>query len=180
MLIAGQSGTGKSTSALACLFAGFKYLSEDFVGLERLHDGSFIGHSLYNSAFLETKHLERFPYLGPHVMRGMAHEKKSVVILSNVFPERLERAVPIRFLLLTSVVDSPETRILAAGKSRALMALGLSSILKFPSPGARGFDRLAQLVEQVPCYDLELGRDLNSTPRRLKELLAVGGRLASA
>ena len=173
VLFAGKSGSGKSTSALACLSAGFNFLSEDYVGLQRLQAGSFLGHSLYNSVFLETDHLARFPDMVPHVIKGRPpHEEKSVIILSQLFPERLKRMVPIRALLLTRVVEASEPRIRPASKGEALLALGLSSLLLMPSPGVRGFDKLAQLVERVPCYWLELGRDLRSIPCRVEELLA--------
>ena len=52
ILFAGKSGSGKSTFSLACLCAGFQYLGEDFIGLQRVEDGPFVGHSLYNSVWL--------------------------------------------------------------------------------------------------------------------------------
>ena len=107
ILFAGKGGSGKSTSALACLCAGFDFLSEDFVGLESLPDGSFVGHSIYNSVFLETDHLRRFPTLSPYFVPGMSYEDKSLLILSQIFPERLKRAVPIRVLVLPKVADIP-------------------------------------------------------------------------
>jgi hypothetical protein len=175
VLFAGKSGSGKSTSALVCLCAGFNYLSEDYVGLQRLQDGSFVGHSLYNSVFLETAHLARFTDLIPYAIKGRPpHEEKSVIILSQVFPERLERVVPIRVLALPRVVDTREPRIRPASKGEALLTLGPSSLLQIPSRrlGVRGFDRLAQLVEQVPCYWLELGRDPRVIPCLVEKLLA--------
>ena len=49
ILFAGKSGSGKSTSSLACLCGEFNYLGEDYASLPRLLDGSFLGHSLDNS-----------------------------------------------------------------------------------------------------------------------------------
>jgi len=174
ILIVGKSGSGKSTSALACLSAGFGFLSEDYVGLQRLHDGSFVGHSLYNSVFLSRDHLARFPALIPYVMEGMPHEQKSAVVLSQVFPERLERVVPIRALVLPRIVDATESKVRPATKGETLLLLGPSSLLQIPNRrlGVRGFDKLAQLVEQVPAYWLDLGRDLDSIPRCVEELLS--------
>jgi hypothetical protein len=173
VLFAAKSGSGKSTSSLACLCAGFHYVGEDFIGLQKLEDGSFVGHSLYNSVFLETGHLARFPDLAPYVIKGMPHEEKSVVILSHVFPERLERVAPIRAVMLPRVMDTSESRIRPASRGQVLLALGPSSLIEIPSRGMDGFARLAQLVEQVPTYWLELGRNLDSIPRRVEELLAT-------
>jgi hypothetical protein len=132
VLFAAKSGSGKSTSSLACLCAGFNYVGEDFIGLQKLGDGSFVGHSLYNSVFLETGHLARFPELRPYVIQGMSHEEKSVVILSHVFPERLERCASIRAVVLPRVVDAPESRIRSASKGQALLTLGPSSLIEIP------------------------------------------------
>ena len=175
VVFAGKSGSGKSTSSLACICAGFGYLSEDYVGLECRADGSFVGYSLYNSVFLETNHLARFTELIPYAIKGRPpHELKSVIILSQVFPERLKPFVPIRALALLRVADIPKPRFRRASKGEALLALGPSSLLQIPNRGlgVRGFNKLAQLVERVPCFWLEVGSDLGATPNCVEELLA--------
>ncbi len=175
VLFVGKSGSGKSTSSLVCICAGFDYLSEDYVGLQSQADGFFVGHSLYNSVFLETVHLTRFTELTPYAIRGkLPEEEKSVIILSQIFPERLERTVPIRALALLRVIDSPKAKLRSASKGEALLALGPSSLLQIPNRGLgiHGFNRLAQLVERVPCFWLEVGSDFESIPHRVGELLA--------
>jgi hypothetical protein len=174
VLFAGRSGSGKSTSALVCVCAGFNYLSEDYVGLERLQDGSFVGHSLYNSVFLKTDHLMRFADLFPYAIKGrLPDEEKSAVILSRVFPERRERAVPIRVLVVPRIAEIFQPRFRPASKSEALLALGPSSLLQIPSRGLgiRGFEKLVHLIERVPCYWFEVGRDLAAIAHRVDDLL---------
>jgi hypothetical protein len=174
LLFVGKSGAGKSTSSLACAAAGFGYLSEDYVGLQSCNDGSFIGHSIYNSVFLKTDHLERFPQLKPHAIRGRPpYEEKSVVLLSEVFAERLESAVPIRALVLPRIVKASEARARPASKGEALLALGPSSLLQIPNKalGVCGFNKLVHLVERTPCFWLEVGSDLKTIPKRLEEIV---------
>jgi hypothetical protein len=165
ILLVGKSGSGKSTTSLACVTAGFDYLSEDYVGLESCPDGSFMGHSIYNSVFAKTTHLARFEELFPHAIKGrLPHEEKSVIILSRIFPERLKRAVPIRALVLPRVAPAAATEFRVASKGETLLALGPSSLLQIPNRGlgSQGFDRLAQLVARLPCYCLMVGEDLHS------------------
>ena len=69
------------------------------------------------------------------------------------------------------------SRLEPATKGKALLALGASSLLQIPSSGKHAFDRLAQLVEQVPCYLLSLGSDLSSIPRVVDHLFVEKSRL---
>lgn len=179
VLFGGKSGSGKSTSALTCLCAGFQFLSEDYVGLQQICDGSFLGHSLYNSVFLKIVDLLRFPSFGPYVMKGLAHEEKAAVLVSEVFPDRLAPVVPIRAVVLPRIVDTAEPKFYLASKGEALLSLGPSSLLEIPSRrlGVLGFHKIAQLIEQVPCYWLEINRDLTSIPHRVEELLVAARAL---
>ena len=174
-LFVGKSGSGKSTSSLACLAGGLSFLSEDFVGLEKLNDGSFIGHSIFNSVFLETNHVLRFPRLVPHSKVGLPHEDKLAIVLSEICPERLERAVPIQVLLLPRIVDAEKPAIRRASKSEVTSVVA-ESFLELPSQGLGkgGLERLLQLAERVPSYWLELGRDLELIPSCVDDLLERG------
>jgi hypothetical protein len=176
LLLAGKSGSGKSTSSLACMIAGFDFLSEDFVGLQLCGDGASFGHSLYNSVFLKSDHLARFTNLNPYAVRGrLPHEEKSAIILSQVFPDRLVRVAQIRALLLPRVIPIRHTQLRPASKGEALLALGPSSLLQIPNRGlgVRGFDTMAQLVERTPCFHLAVGSNVASIPRVVDELLAT-------
>lgn len=175
VVLAGRSGSGKSTVALACLLAGFEFLSEDFTGLEQQEDGTFLGHSLYNSVFLSRDHSRWFPDLAPHAVNsGPSCEQKCAFLLAELFPERLRRAVPIRAILTTRVADGGPSRVRPASKSQALLVLGSSSLLQVPSYGSRrkGFDLIARLIERIPCYSLILGQDLPFVPRLVEEVVA--------
>lgn len=178
VLFPGMGGAGKSTSTVACLGAGFDYLGDDYIGLQARQDGSFVGHSLYNSTWLEPGHMARFPLLPPHALHGTnASEDKSLVLLSQLFPKRLASSAPIRVLALPRVANASGTRFRPASKPEALLALIPNSLFTpIPRPGARGFQRVARLVDQVPAYWLELGRDLTQIPRRVEELLAEATR----
>lgn len=172
VLFAGKSGSGKTTAALACLCGGFDFLSEDYVGLERLEGGQLAGHSMYCSAFVERSHLALFPDLLPHVVEDSAgRDLKAAVMLSQAFPVRMARSATIRALVTVSVTDVSQSRYRTTSKGQALLGLGPSSLIQIPSQGVRGFEALWQLVERVPSYALALGTDLASIPRCVDEIL---------
>ena len=174
VLFAGNSGTGKTTSALSCLAAGFKYLSEDQVALEDSANGVFTGHSLYNSTYVKQGHLNRFPSLAPHTIAGIyPDEEKFLVFLASFFDFRMEPNTRISAVVLPRIVKCQKSCIRQASKAEALLALAPSSlIVGMLSSGMAGFKKLARLVEHVPCYALELGPNVNDIPVCVEETLS--------
>jgi hypothetical protein len=175
-LLVGRGGTGKTTVALACLAGEFHYLGDDYVALEELVDGSFVGHSVYCSAWLTNDNLLRFPYLISDTIRGR-DQNRNLVILSRSFSDRLACSAPIRTVVLPLVTDKVSSHVRAASKREAILALAPTSILNLPTQGACSLAKMARLVEQVPCYWFELGNDLTSVPKRLDGLLKQLGAL---
>jgi hypothetical protein len=174
VLLGGSGGSGKSTSAVMCACAGFDYLSDDLVGLELSSDGGFVGHSLYNSTFMEPDHLKRFSQLERHAISGRySFEKKHLVLLSQIATVRFARSCRIHSIVLPRVLHRPTSVLRRASKGETVLALAPSSLLVGErSHGLEGFNKLARLVEQVPCYRLELGDALDEIPRVLEGLLS--------
>jgi hypothetical protein len=174
IIFAGSSGAGKTTAAIACLCSGFHYLSEDQVALQQSNGGPVRGHSLYSSAFLEADHLARFPLLAPHAIEGIyPDEQKWLVLLASLFPSKMQAVTDVGAVVLPRIVGNAASRIRSASKSEALLALAPSSlIIGQLSSGIRGFSKLAELVERVSCYWLELGSDNQLIPDCLEQILA--------
>jgi len=174
VLLIGKSGSGKSTSSLACLCGGLDFLGEDYIGLEITPKGSVIGHSLYNSVFLERAHLRRFKELSPYVIVGQhTKEEKATIVLSEAFGPQLKPSVPIRALGLTRVNgQSLKSQFRFASKGEALLGLGPSCLFQIPSRGAESFPKLVELTNLVPSYHLDLGSDLNTIPSIVGKILS--------
>jgi hypothetical protein len=93
------------------------------------------------------------------------------VILSQVFPERLRTHISIQAVVLPRVADGQESWFGGIPKGQALLAMAPSSLIEIPSRGMEGFARLAQLVEQVPTFEMRLGRDLETIPECVDKLI---------
>jgi hypothetical protein len=174
VVLAGTGGSGKSTSALSCLLGGYTYLSDDRVGLEAVGDGSFNGHSLYASSFVDPDHLQRFPLLRRGAVQGKyPKEDKMLVLLSQFFPSSLGVSCRIRAVALPRVAEGPGSRFFSVSKGDALLGLAPSSLIVGQiSSGVRGFGLMARLVDSVPCYRLELGTVVEEIPSRVDEMLS--------
>ena len=174
VMLAGGGGAGKSTAALCCLTGGFDFLGDDYIVLESAEDGSFTGHSLYSSAFLDPEHLTRFSGLASHAVRGRyAEEDKHLLLLSKLFAGRLPARVPIRYVLLPRVRAGGQARLAVATRGEALRRLVPSCLLRGPRLGREGFKVLVKLVERVECRWLDLGADLEAVPRVVENLLGA-------
>lgn len=173
VLLAGRSGSGKSTAALACLEAGYTYLGDDWVALELRGDAA-IGHGVYASAALDPQHARRFPSLRAHLVHPGRAEPKAYALLWHCFPERLPAEARIVALALPRVVETPASVARPASARDLLLGLVPSSIFTMEPRGSRdGVARFATLARQVPAWFLDLGRRLDDIPRCLDELLAT-------
>lgn len=173
LLIGGPGGAGKSTTTCACVCGGMEYLGDDYIGLTVEADGSFVGHSLYGSAWLEEEHARHFPLLARHAMQTPnAPHPKALVLLNEVVPSRLRTAAPIAALVLPSLAAGLAARTRRATKGQAYLRLVPSSVVELvPQPGADGLALLTRLVEAVPAYWLEMGRDIDHIPISIRSML---------
>ena len=90
VLIAGKSGSGKSTTTLACLTSGLLYAGDDYV-LADIAAQPYV-HSLYSTAKLVPDNCERFPQLEPLVSNpDKLSEQKALIYLREHFPESVVR-----------------------------------------------------------------------------------------
>jgi len=173
ILLGGKGGVGKTTTALASLHCGFDYLGDDYIGMQALDNGSFVGHSLYSSAWLPREILRMFPAPVPHVeYEEYAGRQRYLIFLHTLFPGRLPLSAPIRALVLPRVTGKPRSRLYPATKPEALLTLAPSSLINLPNSGTQALRNLARLVEQVPCYWLDSGTDLEAVSRCLETVLS--------
>jgi hypothetical protein len=174
VLIPGESGTGKSTTSIAGVAQGLGFLGDDFVGLERRADGSFLGHSIYNTACVVRDNLlGRFPDLRTHaVQAALPEEEKPILFLSEIFPDRVRRTVPIRAVVLLRV-GNERTQLRRARPAEALRRFAASSLhTVVPRPGREALQMIGELAARVPAYWLLLGPDLRDIPAGIARIAA--------
>jgi hypothetical protein len=179
VLLAGRGGSGKSTTALACLEAGLRYLADDYCLLAA--DPAPEALSLYNSAKVRPDGLLRFPQLAPLVD---AHDylgvEKAIVFLHRHFPQRLVTRFLLRAVLIPRITGRLATTLTPASPAAALKALAPSTLFQLSGAGPAAFQHLAGILRQIPCYYLEAGTDLAQIPGTIAALLAQGRPLPPA
>jgi hypothetical protein len=153
-LLAGQSGSGKSTVAFAALVEGLDYLGDDCVAIR--WPGALVeGHSVFACGCLEHDHLERFP----GAWRGATDPtgEKAVLTAAAVAARPLVASTTIRSVVVPRITGGTDVRIVPIAAPAALLALAPSSIVKRAVPAAGALARMTRLVKSVPCFRLEMG-----------------------
>jgi len=175
LLFVGNGGAGKSTSSISCLLGGMGFLGDDFIALGRV-DGRFVGFGLYASCLLNEHHIKRFPALERFSRPGHYDvEDKHIVYLSELYPKGLQCEVPISALIMPRVVGKGPNRLRAASKGETLFAIAPTSVMLLPRPSKWAFERLSLLVEETPCYWLELGEHVSEIPDAVRLGLGQAG-----
>jgi hypothetical protein len=170
LLFVGNAGVGKTTSTISCLQAGMNYLGDDIIGLQADTHG-FQGHSLFATCLVAEDHLKRFPYLQEHSLpTSYSPEEKSVVFLNQAFHQQIKSSVSIKAIVLPNIVNRVETTYRPASKPEALFALAPTSVMFLPRPTQASFNRLAEMVQQIPAYWLDLGQKIDSIPGSISNL----------
>ena len=171
-LLVGRGGSGKSTTALACLTAGLLYAGDDHCLVST--DPNPYVHSLYSSGKLNPDSLERLPALRAAVANGdRLDTEKALLFLAPIARDRLVAGFPIRAIILPEVHGGPETELVPTSPAAALLGLAPSTMLPLPKSHAVGLKALATLTRQLPCYRLRLGTCLDEAPRVIARFLST-------
>ncbi len=162
-LLVGKGGSGKSTTALACLDSELSYVSDDYCLLSEPPQPQ--AYSLYSSAKLKPDNT-RLPHLLPLIHnQNRQPDEKPFVLLHQHFPEKLVPSLPMKMILVPHVTGRVDTEIHPVKAAAALLALAPSTIFQLPGGTSAKFKEMAALVREVPCYALALGTDLAQIPQ---------------
>lgn len=174
VLLVGPGGSGKSSTALACVAAGMGYLGDDYVLIDPQTQTVW---SLYSSAKLVAEHLDNNPGLmtadGMIQHEGIAPKQYGWPGLE--FPDRMRLSAPIRAVTLPVVTRGPECRLVASTPARALLALAPTTMFQSTAVREEAFRLSSDVVRPYAPYRLELGEGVDRVPGLLRDLIAAGG-----
>ncbi len=170
VLLAGKSGSGKSTTSLACMKAGMQYVSEDYCLLGDFPEMRV--HSLYNSAKVAIQTLHLFPELQKQVETAERLEGDKFFFFHHKFqPEKILASCPLKALLTLKIEKTEESWLEAISPHEAIASLSVTTLWQLSHSGPAVFQHLKRVAEGLPCYRLHLGSDLAQVPQLIGKLL---------
>lgn len=170
-LLVGKSGSGKSTTALACLHAGLTYLGDDYCLVAAAPTPTV--YTLYTSGKVHFADQARFPrFQAAQSSNRYTDADKALYFFAGVFADQISPRLPIKAVLLPRISAVSQSNLSAISPAAALLALGPSTVFQLIGEKRQTLKHLGQLVRQLPCYQLELSPDITQTPALITDLLA--------
>lgn len=174
VLISGPSGSGKSSTALACLAAGLGFTSDDYVIVDGGHSPRV--HLAYSTAKVVRGDLPRFASYAAHFRNLARADEKPMMFVDQFAPASIRTAFAPIAIVLPQVAHARRTRFVPIRAAEMLRALAPSSVLLFPLAGARSLQRMARLCTQLPCLRAELADDPRDVGEAFASLIAHPAR----
>ena len=162
VVIAGRSGSGKSTACLACVGSPLRYAADECC-LLRMSDGPRL-FSLYCTGKLDRGGLERLPALWRAVVNPDLGEDKGLIRLFPSASSALIRSFPVRALAVPRISEDDQVAMHHIAPAEAFRMVAPNCAFEFGEPDRGLLQDLGALVRQVPSFRLELGRDLARVP----------------
>lgn len=179
LVLAGESGSGKSTAALGLVRQGWRYLADDVVLLEPAAAGPHLwglakGFAYHPALLTQAPELAN-PAAEPSDLSG----EKQFTDLDAVYPGRHLPCGPLRTLVFPQIVAQAHSRLLPLEPVQSLSALLLAKpdMLTDKIHATAQLELLKTIVMPRPAYRLLAGRDVFGNGAALEALLLAGGAL---
>jgi hypothetical protein len=171
ILIGGNSGSGKSSTALRCLLGGLNYLGDDICAVS-MENGVPQAHTVYCSGKTLSSDLSKFPGLLTciHAHYDELYEKE-IFFFNPLFSSKLKPLAPLRAVIIPHQDASLPIGFQKLSFAKALSVISSSTKSLLPDAGNEMFHMLSAVLHHVPCYQFNLGNDPNKIAATLTNLI---------
>jgi hypothetical protein len=165
-LIAGKSGSGKSTITAAAIAHGFDTAGDDFVLVES--SSVPVAHTIFDTIKLDDKSLARVPQFRPFIRNPERRaDEKAIVHLFDADRDRIASGFPLHVILRAQLNGKRHSRIAKTAPADVFRALAPSSLLLLRAQGKQVSANCAALVGRLGTYVFEIGTDVEAAVAEL-------------
>jgi hypothetical protein len=170
VLLVGPGGSGKSTTALACIGSSIGYAGDDYCLISM--EGSPRAHALYGSGKADAASVARLPNLKEAFAAStLQGEGKSVIFVDQA---AIVGSFALRAIVAPQVAADTDGRLDQLSKAEALRAVAPTTLFQMPGDRRESLSRLTALIRDLPCWRLTVGRNPEAAQVLLKSLFATG------
>lgn len=170
VLLVGRGGSGKSTTALACIGSPIGYAGDDYCLISI--DTEPRVHALYSSGKADPAAVARLPQLAAAFAAStLQSEGKSVIFLAA---DAMINSFSLRAIVVPRIEPYGGCRLDQLSRAEALRALAPSTLFQMPGDRRDSLARLTHLIRQLPCWQLTVGPNPADAQALLKGLFATG------
>jgi hypothetical protein len=172
-LIAGPSGSGKSSTCLTLLEQELLYLGDDYVLVKT--DSEPAVFTVYQTAKLEPDNFQsRFSEFANYIQNPDSYlQEKAIFNIYEPFPNSFTAAVPLKGVLLPRVTGKPDSEIVPVSSGKALLGIAPTTLRHLPHFREESYQKMKNLIHQVPVLEWRLGTDKPDLLRSFLELNAA-------
>ncbi len=172
VLIPGRSGSGKSSTSVACLLAGMEFIADDYLAVAL--DPEPRVYRLYTTAKLDPHTLSLFPDLAKRC-RAVPQPGfgKMVLFLEDGFREQLRESLLLKLALRPWISRVPETTLGPAEPHEIERALAWETLAHLPHAGNQTVEFLNRVSHEVPRAAIYLGADRARIPTAIRQALGA-------
>jgi hypothetical protein len=180
LILLGASGAGKTTTTLALLAGGFRFLTDDATIVRRCDDRSEVwGLPLEFKVHQETASL--LPWLSPLVGRQWNENGEQPVTIAEVqrqlsLSSPIDKSYPIIGLIALGPRSAGDHRIETIARADLLLAIAKDNLPRIPTGGgesqAERLRWISSLIAAHAGFRLRPGPNLGALPRVVLDALA--------
>jgi Glycosyl transferase family 2 len=170
-LIPGRGGSGKSSTAVACLAHGMQFVGDDYVALAL--DPEPRAYCLYGTAKLDPHSLDAFPDLARSCRTETGPGFDKIILFpEGSYRERFAPSLRLTCILKPVVTGRPETTLGPASEIDVERALAAETLAHLPHAGPHTLGTIERTLWALPRASILLGTDRRLVAEAVRSVLA--------
>ncbi len=171
VLVCGAGGVGKSSTSLAALASGMRFVGDDYVVLscDPEADDPIAAHCLFASAKVHFHDAPRFEAVGKQMeeFAPRSPDDKAVILPHAA----VARSLPLKAIVTPRFGSGATSTFEPIDRDTLVMAGAFPSIIQLPHSGNEVIRFLEDVTRRIPFGRLVLGHDRAQVPDALRRLL---------
>lgn len=169
LLLAGRGGTGKSTTALACLDAGMEFIGDDYLAVRI--DPQPVAYSLYATAKVVPSQMQRFPALAEHIVDANVPDGEKAVLRLYPALGNVVKRLPLRAVASPAFGSSAESSFEPDNSGSTRRSAAFTTLSQLPHAGRELHAFVDRLIDTLPNFTLRLGHNVPRVPSAIAQHL---------